>query len=641
MAAPDPSSYHALIPVKIIDGLEAYVVADKPIMGPGASNRIHVVGYNYGDVNKVKKIQVYLAGGGRRVPVYGDTVEFPSGKTRVVSADLPGPEEPGRYALELYVDDKKYDSASLLVADPGERRPFLLAFVWHHHQAPNYTVDGKIHSPWAYIYVWGSHLAPYGLGPYHFHAVLLDRIRGFRATYNLSPSLLEQWRMIIEEGVEFTSGEKYAPDSPEAARVRETLDLYRAAVSRGQIDVLTSIYAHTIAGYLAEVLDMDDVVEEELVYGRGVTERVIGGGYRALGAWTPEMAFSMKLVDIYARNNIEYTVLDDQHHFMGAVGDKAGPREPYILVNPATGSHITVFFRDHVLSDILGFNNNFYDEPHAWRNAYETALRISEQWFDGGNRVLTLALDGENWMVFPKNPPQTAFYLEKLVRHLQLVEEDGFLRTAGLRNVLEKEPPRRVLKHVPLNSWLGGFRKWRGEVAEHEEMWFRAVARYRLIRGYERVVGRDEYSSRARWALWHALDSDYWWAEFWKPETINMWLAEVDRLVAERLGRLSISVEREGDAVEGEHGFIRVVVENGLEKEARPAILVCGSGIEVEESVKPVSVKPGSTYTRLIRVRYTKWGNATVFAGIVADGYIVAGDMEKIYVKPRLPPNPF
>ncbi len=637
----NPSEYHALVGVRIIDGLEAYVFASKPMIRRGGGNEFIVAARNYGDINRVKKVKVFLNKEGHQTLIHEDTVEFPAGETRVVRGEIPVPEEPGRYMIELRIDGKPYDAAAFIVDEPSRRKPLLVSFVWHHHQAPNYTVDGKIHSPWAYIYVWGSHLSPYGLGPYHFHAALLMKKPWFRSTYNLSPSLLEQWRMAIEEGVEFVTGEKYTPVSPEVTRLRETLDMYREAARRGQIDVLTSIYAHTIAGYLAEVLEMGDVVEEELVYGKQVTEKVMGDGYRPLGFWTPEMAFSMRLVNIYERNGIEYTVLDDQHHFSGAVGEKKGPREPYLLVDPVTGSHITVFFRDHALSDILGFHNNFLDEPHSWRNAYETALRIAEQWYDSSAKTLVLALDGENWMVFPKNPPQTAYYLDKLADYLGAVAGEGFIELATLRDALEKHPPRRVLKHVPLNSWLGTFRKWRGEIGDHEEMWFRAVARYRMIRGYERAVARDRYSREARWALWHALDSDYWWAEFWKPDTIEMWLRRVDELVGSRLKRLKVVAEPMGSYVEGAEGLVKIIVRNELDTEARPAIMLCGVGVVPGEEAKPTVVKPGSTYTRIVRARFTKWGNVSVSASIVADGYIIDTDTKTIWVKPHLPPNPF
>jgi alpha-amylase/alpha-mannosidase (GH57 family) len=244
----------------------------------------------------------------------------------------------------------------------------------------------------------------------------------------------------------------------------------------------------------------------------------MGGNYEPWGIWTPEMAFSMSLVSIYYDNGIKYTVLDDQHHFHWAEGDKDSQYEPYILVDTSTRKSIIVFFRDHELSDILGFKNNFYSEPHAWRNAYETAYLITEKWLDQGVKTLILALDGENWMVFPKNKHFTAYYLKHLIIYLEAVQDLGFIKLSTLREMYNEVPSRRVLTKIPTNSWLGTFRKWRGEIHEHEKYWYHIADTYRRLRAYESIIqirpGEEEISRRIRWALWHALDSDYWWAEF-------------------------------------------------------------------------------------------------------------------------------
>ncbi|MEM0326438.1 MAG: hypothetical protein QW733_05370, partial [Desulfurococcaceae archaeon] len=52
---------------------------------------------------------------------------------------------------------------------------------------------------------------------------------------------------------------------------------------------------------------------------------------------------------------------------------------------------------------------------------------------------------------------------------------------------------------------------------------------------YEEKHGRNEDSRKARWALWHALDSDYWWAEFWEPTLINTWLNKAEKHLADTI----------------------------------------------------------------------------------------------------------
>ncbi len=638
--------YSVLTPPVIVDNVEAYVIPDKPVTTINHGVRAGILAINHG-VGRNILVELYLVNPrGSRKKIYSGQHEVMDREKKILLEELEIPidEEYGEYLLELYINNKKVDRTAFIVADPKTRDPLYFTIVWHHHQAPNYMPDGRIHSPWAYVYVWGGYLAPYGYGPYHYHALLLDRKRGFRATYNLSPSLLAQWLMAIEKGVETIRGEKYDPDSFEVGLIREALNRYREALRREQIDVLTSLYAHTIAGFLIDVLDAGDIVDEELSYGKSITAKAMGDGYEASGAWTPEMAFSMGLVHIYRANGIEYTVLDDQHHFLAAEGDKDTPYEPYLVLNTATGDYITVFFRDQSLSNIMSFRNNFPNEYSAWRNAYEFSLLIARKWFDRRVKTLVLALDGENWMVFPKNPPYTAVFLDKLSDYLVEIDSTRFIRLSHLREMYREVPARRVLKHIPTNTWLGTFRKWRGEKPDHESYWVEVARRYRMIRAYERMIGgRDYRSRRARWTLWHALDSDYWWAEFWSPMIIRTWLHEFDSIIEPILRLIRIdSLGVVGEAVEGLESRVSIEIINDFEREVRIAVRIGGLGIEVlgSGSIKPLVIKPHSRYSRVIRIKFLQWGKAILSAALTIDGYLIDSRSIEIDVKPHIRPNP-
>ncbi len=637
----DPQNYHALVPAKIIDAIEAYLVLDKPFYLPGSDARAIIVAKNYGSEKQVS-LRLKLWGSSS----VEERIRLPPNTQITHDFVINIPEKTGEYSIELEIDGKTHDKTIFYVEEPARRKPFYFTFVWHHHQAPNYDPDGRIHSPWAYTYVWDDHLAPYGKGPYHYHSVLLMKHQSFRSTYNLSPSLLQQWLMLLEKGIEYIDGRRIAPDSPEAELVRETIENYVRALKREQIDVLTSIYAHTIAGFLTDILKMHDIVDEEIKYGKEITVKAMGGDYNPLGIWTPEMAFSMSLVPIYSDNGIKYTVLDDQHHFRWAEGDKDSQYEPYILVDPATRKNIVVFFRDHYLSNILGFHNNFYSEPHAWRNAYETALQIARKWHGPELRTLVLALDGENWMVFPRNKQLTAYYLDRLIIYLESLQDQGFIKLSTLEEMYNEVPSKRVLTHIPTNTWLGTFRKWRGEIHEHEEYWRRVNVVYQKLKAYEEIIrtppGGEEYSKRIRWALWHALDSDYWWAEFWKPDTINKWLGEADKLVSERLSNIRIkNVVPKTRYVEDSIGELLINVENRLDKEAYLTLTISGPCVEmIRDDYKPIKIKPSSSYSRSIPIKTKLVGSIKVNVSLIANRCVIDSIVYEIVVEPMLPPNP-
>jgi alpha-amylase/alpha-mannosidase (GH57 family) len=493
--------------------VEAYIIPETPVTAPGDKLLVSIVAATSKSVTaSISWHRGLLA-----------SVELKPGAREYV-VEISAPRTPGSYELVLRVEGSVLDRARFRVVDAFNSVTRRLALVWHHHQAPNYLPSGLYHALWAFIHTCSEELAPYSKGPYYHHAVVLEKYREYRCTYNLSPSLLAQWVELIERGVKHNGG-LLEPSSPCGEIVRKTLQMYRDAAARGQIDVLTSMYAHSIAGYLIEHLGAEDIVKEEVEYGAEITRRVVGVEPR--GAWTPEMAFHMKLVDIYSDIGIEYTVLDNKCHLERSVGDRGSHLEPYV-VKGEKGS-ILVFFRDHEISNALSFKNSFRSEIHAVRSAYEIALKISEKLIAGG--TLVVALDGENWMIFSQKPPLTAPFYEKLVSLLLACQRLGYLELATLRDLVKRADARRKLTHVPTTSWLCGFAKWHGEVRDHTIYWERAKRLYAAVREYESKHGRDEVSKRARWALWHALDSDYWWAEFWNPRVIDAWLQVVEELL--------------------------------------------------------------------------------------------------------------
>ncbi|MEZ0394419.1 MAG: glycoside hydrolase family 57 [Desulfurococcaceae archaeon] len=551
----------------------AYVLPDRPACAPGQRVNVNVVLESLSDKGLQTQLELVDQ---RGESLWREAVGLqPLGRaTELVRLTAP---DVGTWSLKLLADGKLVDEAKIVVAEPSNRKPLVTLFVWHNHQAPNYMPNGVLHAKWAFTYVYGDMLRPYGKGPYSHHLLELERHPSYRATFNVSPSLLAQWLMAVEGKAKFSDGTTLG--DYEVEQVRRALEGYERAAKAGRIEVLTSLYAHTIAGFLLEHFGMHDIVAEELKYGAEMTSKALGG-YRARGAWTPEMSFSMDLVEIYHSHEIEYTVLDERNHFAGAKGDKGTPHEPYILVDRERGAHVVVFFRDAEISNALSFENNFESEGHAWKAAYNLVSTIVARWLDPATRTLTIALDGENWMAFSKNPPLTAYFYDRLVTYLESAQDGGFIKLSTLGEALEEVPAMRVLYGVTSTSWLGGYSKWRGERKEHEEKWRAVGAAYRKVKAYEESFGGDELSRRARWSLWHALDSDYWWAEFWSPTVIDAWLADLEGAVGEALKRIALEVSLGGIDAAGAYKAV-AKIRNDNDKEARLTLSVMTDAVEV------------------------------------------------------------
>lgn len=407
-----------------------------------------------------------------------------------------------------------------------------LVIVWHNHQPPNYTPDGRFFADYPFRWVWYNLFEPYvSGGPYYVHVLIYKRFPKVKTTVHLSPSLLDQWVKAIENGYVMESGEVVTATDKRVELVKQTLEEYRRLAGQGVIEVMSSVYAHTILGYILHRFDMVEVIRDELKLGLQITQNVMN--VKPFGVWTPEMAWHNKLVEIYSDFGIEYTVLCGKSHFARALGDKNSAYEPYNVVY--NGKALRVLFRDQVLSDLIGFRNNFATRVEALRIALDTILQVMSR-----RGIVTIALDGENWMIFSKYPKNTYPFFEQFYRYVDVLQEKGFLKslTGYEASKLCKDTCRKIF-YIPASSWVNGFHKWDGELDEQRYMWREVEKAYHRLRLYKQVLGSlDKNIREAYWALYHAIDSDYWWTEFWNPRVIRMWLNEVQKALDRALSSI-------------------------------------------------------------------------------------------------------
>ncbi|MEM4595586.1 MAG: hypothetical protein QXN29_05155 [Thermofilaceae archaeon] len=496
--------------------------------------------------------------------------------------------EEGLYEATLEPEGAHSMFAVLTRQDP----PPMLAVVFHNHQAPNYSPDGAVREPWAYKHVWEDEFAPYyDGGAYLVQARLLEKW-GVRWNANLSPSLLHQWARLLERGAVISQDGAYLcvePDSWRSRRVAESLEIFKR-LARNQLEVLTSFYSHPIAGYIAEVYGWADLLKEELRLGKEITERVLE--VEPLGAWLPEMSFSMRLVPILIEHGIRYTVLDALNHFSGAVGDKGGIYEPYSL------GELVIFFRHTGLSDLWSFKYSNVPSPEAAEvAARDFTLRLVLEAYTNKAKPLTVALDGENWMILPHPKPPAAVFFDRMLEQLRAAVDRGLIRLVKLSEVLEEVEPRRLIS-VPARSWMGGYAKWTSEKRqEQEKIWANIIEAYEVYKALENSVGAGEEDLLA---LFHAVNSDHIWAEFADEGFSREWL----EYLRSRLATILSSIKLEGFADS------KLKIRNALDREVKVLVTENGhatevtlppgvSEIPVQGSVVEISIKGWTSVFRL------------------------------------------
>ncbi|MBL7997573.1 MAG: glycoside hydrolase [Candidatus Kapabacteria bacterium] len=187
----------------------------------------------------------------------------------------------------------------------------------------------------------------------------------------------------------------------------------------------------------------------------------------AKGMWLAEGSISDSALSLIATRGITWTATDE-HVLRNTLGDNYTSTSkyfPYRIALPYA-KHITLFFRDHSLSDAIGFDYQHWKAEDAAANFIERLCSIRSLLIkEHGESVLDEAvvpviLDGENcWEYYQNNGVD---FLRALYKCLS---EHPELRTVHFSTVTEQctPVPERTLEHITAGSWIfGNFKIWIG-----------------------------------------------------------------------------------------------------------------------------------------------------------------------------------
>ena len=242
------------------------------------------------------------------------------------------------------------------------------------------------------------------------------------------------------------------------------------------------------------------------------------------GMWPAEGAVSREAVTLMARDGLSWVATDAG---VLARSGRWGYRvsEPDVLCQPyrlAGADPIALFFRDTDLSDGIGFRYGQFADPNAAADDFVRTIetRFLDRMLDDEDRVLTIALDGENaWGGYPNDgrPFLNALYAR--------LAADPRLRTATFSEYLSGNASRGIQPHPPVHlaqvhdlatgSWIDepgsnagvDLGTWIGEPEENAAWNLLGMARSALAGA--RGGGAD--LERARLALLAAEGSDWFW----------------------------------------------------------------------------------------------------------------------------------
>ncbi len=311
-----------------------------------------------------------------------------------------------------------------------------------------------------------------------------------------------------------------------------TLTTYRRLQRRGQVELAASPYYHPILPLLIDsscaqepspwlrlpterFQQRRDAIEQlrmAVDYHESVFERP------PAGLWPSEGSVSQPLIDLLREvPEIRWLASDEailarslgrdiERNGWGYLSDPRFLYQPYWV---GSGAHrITMVFRDHYLSDRIGFAYQGMNGRQAAEDLMFRFIAIREMVKnDPLPYLVPIILDGENcWEYYERNG-------ETFLRALyEMLSRDSRVRAVTISEFLNQFPPRSEIAHLSTGSWINGnLETWIGEDTQNRGWEYLTRTRRALVEAERSGAVPEERLSQAKRCMMAAEGSDWFW----------------------------------------------------------------------------------------------------------------------------------
>jgi alpha-amylase/alpha-mannosidase (GH57 family) len=343
---------------------------------------------------------------------------------------------------------------------------------------------------------------------------------------------------LVRKGRDFSLADQDLMTRKQREALGQVLPVYREFAARGQIEISTTPYYHPILPLLCDT-DIAAVAHHglplperfqypqdarvQLERAREYMRRTLG--VEPAGLWPSEGAISDEVLALAAQCGFQWAASDN-----GVLGRTLG-REPGIdltyqaYVWQQEGRQLRLLFRDHFLSDLIGFEYARMDAAAAADHFLER-IRANT---NGRDALVPVILDGENaWEWYAA---QGRRFLREL--YARIMQDPG-LEAATISEALARHPAQPLSTIFP-GSWINAnFDVWIG-AEEDNRAWNLLLA---ARRAYDEHAFRASEAARALAyeELLIAEGSDWCW--WYGPEHFSENQPEFDQLYRDHLANV-------------------------------------------------------------------------------------------------------
>lgn len=352
----------------------------------------------------------------------------------------------------------------------------------------------------------------------------------------------EPARGLAARGRDFSPADRETICAAQQEWIAAVIPAYRQLADAGIAELSTSPFYHPILPLICDTdiaaaahpgvrlprqrFHAPEDAREQLRRARQFHREVFGA--EPAGLWPSEGGVSAEVAALAAEEGFAWLASDEQvlarslgvsfdRDSSGAVRDASRLYSGYRLETTAGG--IGILFRDHALSDLIGFVYSRMPAEEA-ASDFLRRVRAAAAGVDAPNPVVTVILDGENaWEYYPQSGRA---FLRALYGQLTAAAD---IRTCTLSEAARL--PAAVLPHLAPGSWINGnFDIWIGGDDDNQSWDLLAAARQAL--GQTPGPGAAPARVAAYNALLAAEGSDWnWW---YGPEHESQNAAEFDEI---------------------------------------------------------------------------------------------------------------
>ncbi len=378
--------------------------------------------------------------------------------------------------------------------------------------------------------------------------------RDLQVWYNLSWCGRELRRdpdiaRLFAKGRGFTEEEKRSLLERQIAFAGRILPLYRELNEAHGIELSVSPYYHPILPLLCdsrsarEALPGVPLPVEPFSYPADAAEQILRArqrfhevfGNEAQGMWPSEGSVSDAALMLARQAGVSWLasdegVLSNSLRKCGRWKGSLLPGQRYSAYRWGDGTEgPCLFFRDHGLSDLIGFTYAAWDAKEAASDFISHLRSIRDSLPDDGRHyIVPIILDGENaWEHYTANGTDFLLSLYK-----RLVESDG-LRPVSFSEFLALEAAREALESVVAGSWIySNLATWIGH-PEKNRAWEALTVARRFLESGAVSRAQGDMREKACRAMFIAEGSDWFWWYGDDHQTDNA--AEFDELFRNRV----------------------------------------------------------------------------------------------------------